>query len=269
MALTSPFWALSLAAGSREVAGGLYSIGGMWAVGLAALATKIIYREPFRELHLACGPYKYLLWGFLLPVFYAAPVYMLAWITGLRDFPNLQQLEATLAGYGITEIRGVLPWALFASLGVVAGIAAALGEEIGWRGFLLPETMKRTTMPRAVLFVGLIWAAWHSPTILFADYGARTPLWLGLPCFTVMAVALTAQMAWLWLRSGSIWPAVMLHASHNFWIQGVFDPITPSTAGPQFLLGEFGIGVAMSSTATAILLHLLAHPSTSMNHKPA
>ena len=103
-------------------------------------------------------------------------------------------------------------------------------------------------------------AAWHFPTILFADYAGGTPLWTGIPCFTVLAIALTFQMAWLWFRSGSIWPAVMLHGSHNFWVQGLLDPVTPPVAGPQYLLGEFGIGMAITSTVAAVLLHWLHRP---------
>ena len=260
VASSTPFWALILAAGTRDAGGGLYSIGGMWAVGLAAVGTKIIFREPVRELYLAWGPHRYVLWGLVLPVMYAVPVYALAWATGLREMPEFQRVEAMVAGYGIRGMHGVLPWAALAVLGVAAAAAAALGEEIGWRGFLFPETLKRTTAPRAGLAVGLAWAAWHFPTILFADYASGTPLWTGIPCFTVLAIALTFQMAWLWFRSGSIWPAVMLHGSHNFWIQGLLDPVTPPVAGPQYLLGEVGIGMAITSTLAAVLLHWLHRP---------
>ena len=37
------------------------------------------------------------------------------------------------------------------------------GEEIGWRGYLLPRLSGRVGLPAASLIVGVIWACWHLP----------------------------------------------------------------------------------------------------------
>jgi membrane protease YdiL (CAAX protease family) len=79
------------------------------------------------------------------------------------------------------------------------------------------------------LISGVIWSVWHYPILFFADYNASTPAWYGAACFTVMVVGLSFAFAWMRLKSGSLWTAVLLHASHNLFIQRVFDPLTTDT----------------------------------------
>jgi membrane protease YdiL (CAAX protease family) len=46
--------------------------------------------------------------------------------------------------------------------------------------------------------------------------------------------------AWIRLKSGSVWPAVLLHASHNAVIQSFLDPLTTQHTWTNYLIGEFG-----------------------------
>jgi uncharacterized protein len=48
--------------------------------------------------------------------------------------------------------------------GMFTGVAAAAGEEIGWRAFLVPELAKVLPFTGVALVSGLIWAAWHYPS---------------------------------------------------------------------------------------------------------
>ena len=63
---------------------------------------------------------------------------------------------------------------------------------------------------------------WHFPELIFADYNSGTPWWFGMTCFAVMVVSLSVIMSWIRLRTGSVWAAAILHASHNTFIQGFF-----------------------------------------------
>jgi hypothetical protein len=54
------------------------------------------------------------------------------------------------------------------------------------------------------------------------------------------------------LKSGSLWTGVLLHASHNLFIQGFFDPLTTDTGRTKYIIGEFGAGLALVSIAFAI-----------------
>jgi membrane protease YdiL (CAAX protease family) len=75
------------------------------------------------------------------------------------------------------------------------------------------------------MITGFIWAIWHYPVILFADYHGASPAWFYVPLLTVMLPFLSFVWTWLRIKSKSIWPCVFLHASHNTIIQQFFDPL--------------------------------------------
>ncbi|MEV0719220.1 type II CAAX endopeptidase family protein [Asanoa sp. NPDC050611] len=86
------------------------------------------------------------------------------------------------------------------------------GEEFGWRSYLQQRTGRNPA--RAALVTGLVWAAWHYPLVLtdYADYA--NPV-LGLVSWTLLIVAQAVILAWLFLRSGSVWVACVAHAGNN------------------------------------------------------
>lgn len=91
---------------------------------------------------------------------------------------------------------------------------AAAGEEIGWRGFLLPRLLPLGALP-AIVIMGIVWALWHAPLILLGYNYPDGPRWLALLCMSGMCVALGACLAWLRLRTGSIWPCALFHGAIN------------------------------------------------------
>jgi uncharacterized protein len=94
-----------------------------------------------------------------------------------------------------------------ATFTVIRDFATVIGEEIGWRGFLVPELAKKHGFPVTAMITGFIWAIWHYPVILFADYHGASPAWFYVPLLTVMLPFLTFVWAWLRLKSKSIGPA--------------------------------------------------------------
>jgi uncharacterized protein len=56
------------------------------------------------------------------------------------------------------------------------------------------------------------------------------------------------------LRSGSLWPAAILHGSHNLFIQSIFTPLTRDTGPTKYIIDEFGIGLVVTITIAAIVL---------------
>lgn len=92
-----------------------------------------------------------------------------------------------------------------------------LGEEFGWRGYLLPKLLPLGTR-RALLAHGAIWGIWHWPVIAMGhNYGLDYPgaPWAGLLAMVLFTVAAGVVLGWLTLRSGSVWPAVLGHAMIN------------------------------------------------------
>lgn len=139
------------------------------------------------------------------------------------DFANLSGFRQALAeqagAAGAAEIPlpvGALIAIQVAALPVAAfvNLIPALGEELGWRGWLLPRLMPLGTLP-ALLVSGVIWGLWHAPLILLGYNYPDAPGWLGLTAMVGMCVVVGAVFGWLRLRSGSVWPAALAHAAFN------------------------------------------------------
>jgi membrane protease YdiL (CAAX protease family) len=245
---SSVFWIPVIRAGNITIGGGLYVLGLMWSPGLAAIVTRLVTQRNLRGMGWKPRTWALLGVAYALPLLYALPVYLVAWGADLGAFaPSKWQVQP-----GLTPVTGVL---LIATAGLIGMIISATGEEIGWRGLLVPELAKITGFRNVALISGVIWAAWHVPLIVGANYrAAETPLVFGLACFTIMVVALSFLLAWITLRSGSFWPAALMHAAHNLFVQSVFDYATEDTAKTNWLTGEFGIGLALTIALAAWML---------------
>lgn len=89
----------------------------------------------------------------------------------------------------------------------------AFGEEIGWRGWLLPSLLPLGTWP-ALLLSGAIWGLWHSPLILLG-YNFAQPNLFGVAMMIAGCTVYGVLIGWLRLRTGSIWPSVFAHGAFN------------------------------------------------------
>lgn len=256
MLFSGVFDAFVIHAGRMEAGNLLYVTGSMWSPALAAFLTKRLFGEKIRDLPWSWGNSRYEWLAYFIPIAYALPVYLVAWTTGLGEF-NRSFLSRVAQDFGCPNFSPSLTLALFvlltATLGMVGKTSRALGEEIGWRGFLVPELSKVVGFPLIGLISGLMWAVYHYPILLFADYNAGTPAWFGLSCFTVGVVAESFILAWLALRSRSLWPAAILHASHNLFIQSIFTPLTQDTIWTKYFIDEFGVGLVLTTLVAAFI----------------
>lgn len=95
-----------------------------------------------------------------------------------------------------------------------------LGEEVGWRGFLLPYLLERYSPLNSSLILGLVWASWHLPNFLLANYPHYR---LPYSAFVVMTLAFSVIFTWFYLNTaGNLVVAVIFHAALNlFSLDGV------------------------------------------------
>ncbi len=254
LALSSVFWILIIKSGHVGGGGGFYVAALMWCPASAALLTCKILGRDVKTLGWKWQP-RFEVMSYLIPLGYATVAYVIVWITGLGGFYNKQFVTAVGNRFGLGHLPAWVAIAMYFVLagttGVIRGCATALGEEIGWRGFLVPELAKRTSFTATALISGAIWAMWHYPILIFADYNAGTPTWYSLTCFTVMVIGLGFVFAWMRLKSGSLWTGVVLHASHNLFIQAFFDPITTDTGKTKYITSEFGAALAVTVLVVA------------------
>jgi membrane protease YdiL (CAAX protease family) len=103
----------------------------------------------------------------------------------------------------------------FLVLGFAAGAFAGFFEEFGWTGFAYPRMRARFGALGGALLLGLLWGLWHFPV---ADsLGAASPHGRYWPeffaAFVAALVALRVLIAWVYVNTGSLRMAQLLHAS--------------------------------------------------------
>src|SRR5262245_16853284 len=145
----------------------------------------------------------------------------------------------------------VINLALAATVVAVFSARMAAGEEIGWRGYMLTRLID-ASVPRPVLVSGVIWGLWHVPLILGGVYLPGPPPILSALFWIVVATSASFVFARLRLETGSIWPAIALHAAWNSIIQVAFDPASTGP-GATLWVGESGIIVMLTMIAAAVV----------------
>ena len=237
-ALSAIFYYFIISAGSMEAGGGVYVRWLIWCPGIAALSTRLLLHKNIRGFGWGWGKSRYQLIAYFLPIGYGFFAYGFIWLSGLGGIK-----DDFSRNYG-----------LFVVVGTLMSSILALGEEIGWRGLLVAKLYEVTSFTKTALISGVIWAFWHYPVLIFADYNAGTPTWYRLTCFTVLALCASFVLAWLRLKSGSVWTAVLFHASHNLYIQSFFDPLTTDTGITAYIKGEFGAALVITGLILAFIV---------------
>ncbi|WP_280401512.1 CPBP family intramembrane glutamic endopeptidase [Nocardia carnea] len=120
------------------------------------------------------------------------------------------------------------------------------GEEFGWTAYLRDRLLPGR--PVATTFAtGLIWGIWHWP-LPWVGYlgagGSATDAFLAMLMWLPLSIELEFLIGWLWARSGSVWPAAVLHGGSNLVL----------AAGLEVFVGDAG-----PSGATTTLLMCAAY----------
>ncbi len=225
--------------GSIKAGGGLFVFIVMWSPGISAILTLLLTRQSLKTIKWNLGKLKYILSAYLVPMLYVSLAYIPLWLIG---FYNTEK-ELTLKSIAIPL------------LGVFVNIIAVLGEEIGWRGFLFPKLEKKMSFTKSALITGFIWAIWHTPALLFTEYGSEAPWYTALPFFVITLTAISLPMSYLCKKANSFWPAVLFHAAHNAFIQAFYDPFTIKNEISIYLIGETGLSLVIVSLIMLFIFH--------------
>ena len=208
----------------------------MWTPGLVGLFLSIMFGGKLKDIGFRLGSWRYYLLAYAVPAGTAILILASLIAFGFGKF----EMSASL----IEKKGGVAP-ALLAILvnailiGGFFGFVSGLGEEIGWRGFLHSKLMD-LRIPHPFLITGAIWAVWHWPLILFADYATSDKPVLSLLMFSFMAMSLSVFMGWLRERSGSVFTSGLVHGTHNLWIQAIYPAFLAKGPLDPYLGGESG-----------------------------
>lgn len=213
----------------------------MWAPGLAALLISAFSFRGLRSLGWHLGPWWTWVAALVLPWVYVVSAYGGFVVAGAGEWDQALWLQRMVR----------FPYAL-------AGAAfLALGEELGWRGFLQPKFAQISSHRRAVAMVAVVWGLWHVPVIVWGGYNGGTPLVWSLVCFSLAVAGGSLILGVLRLCGGSVWVCALYHAAHNLLIQGIFHPTVKGDQA-RWWLGEFGIGLTGLLLLTGLIFWVWA-----------
>jgi membrane protease YdiL (CAAX protease family) len=127
----------------------------------------------------------------------------------------------------------IMPLILLFSFG---GFIRIIGEEYGWRGYLLPEMIKSRKYMNfvyGILLVGLIWTIYHVPffTFLSPQTLALNEMFFSLLGSFGVFFGATLAMAWAYLKTHNLWPALSLHYLWNIINPQITGNIYSNTQG--------------------------------------
>ena len=93
-------------------------------------------------------------------------------------------------------------------------LGGSLGEELGWRGFLLPALLRKRSPLEASIILAVVGGWWHLPIDLHAGFGITGPGAILVRILFLVPVSIL--FTWFYLRSkGSVLIAILLHTSVN------------------------------------------------------
>ena len=220
----------------------------MFTPTLASVIARLTLREGFGDVSFRLGGRRGvegMLLALIQPIIVGSIAYGVAWSVGLAAFVP--------PAFGLLFLAEL-------SIQFVAQLIGGVGEEIGWRGYMLTRLID-AGVPYPVLVSGLIWGGWHLPPLLSGLYYTGPNVYLSALLFMVAVTVLAWFYAQLRLTTGSIWPAIILHGAGNAILHNAFDA---STRGAQanLWIGESGILVTLAMIAVSVLLIRVWRPAT-------
>jgi membrane protease YdiL (CAAX protease family) len=161
------------------------------------------------------------------------------------------------AAFGVVRFSGLAGGvgADLARLALTIAVFAVvfLGEEIGWRGYLLFRLAEVTSGRRAALLTGAFHAAFHLPLLLLTTtYQSAGSRWIVVPTVMVTLTLAGVWYGWLRLWSGSIWPVSLSHSAFNNIVETVggaaiaTSPVTMAYVTTETGLATMGIMVVVA-----------------------
>jgi membrane protease YdiL (CAAX protease family) len=214
----------------------------MWCPAVAAIVTRFVFQRNLRGFGFRIGELRWWLLAMVIPMAVGLVMFGTAWVSGIAPFLS-DKAGAMLA---LPVLQGLL-------VAIGFNIVSATGEELGWRGLLVPELGRFTEFSQIAIISAFVWFCWHVPVMLAGGYSGPGGLGYSMVMFFLAMIGGSTLFAWIRLRSGSIWPPVLLHALDNFFTQEFYPVLTATTAAGGAMLGEFGWYVVLISIVIGLV----------------
>jgi len=254
LAVSFGFEALIIANGGVRNFGLLWIVALMCIPGVLSIVLRLILKSGFGDVGFRIGKGRYYLYAMAIPLLLALLVALISAAFDIRNFSPVSLEQFTQLGPTLLSVLGL-------------GLIGALGEEVGWRGFLLPK-MISGGIKNPYLLSGLVWASWHLPLIAFGGfYQADNALLMAL-IYGVGILAMSYVFSELRVRSGSVWVAAIVHAAHNFFFQFMVPVLLLTVPGSRsdlwdMVTGDTGLSIAvLYASAHLVFRHVVRRHKT-------
>jgi len=228
----------------------------MFVPGISSLATRALTKEGFADMHLEPhfkGNANIYLLAWVMPTFLiaaGAAVYFLIFPRqftadiGKSAFIDMIAFESAepMAAFSLSLPAILALCAAALAVGPLVNFIPSLGEELGWRGYLLPKLLVFCGPVKSSVISGAVWGLWHAPMVAMGlKYGFHYPFapFSGMAAMAVVCFFVGAIENYTYLRTKSVIPAVILHGAFNAVCEA---PGLVVLAGANPLLGPKPIG---------------------------
>ncbi|MGO9454898.1 MAG: lysostaphin resistance A-like protein [Candidatus Binataceae bacterium] len=201
----------------------IFATAGMYFPAIAALVVRFaVLKEDLRDTTLLRpGRFRCYLWAWLLFPFLIITTVLLDVFSGAAH-PDwaFDHLRMMFSAAGQPPPRDLMHFALgqlatAAIIGPPLHALTTIGEELGWRDFLLRHLVRMGFGQwMALIASGVVWGLWHIPVILLGLEYVEHPI-IGVPMFVIYAILVGIIIGWLQLASGSVWVSALAHGSIN------------------------------------------------------
>ena len=151
------------------------------------------------------------------------------------------------AAFGVVRFPGLGAVSVSGGLNIVVGVVIStfvfLGEEIGWRGYLLFRLAEVTSGRKAAILTGAFHGIFHLPLLLLTTtYQSAGQRWIVVPMVMITITLAGVWYGWLRLSSGSIWPVCLSHSVFNNVMESLAGvAIVTSAATMAYVTTETGV----------------------------
>lgn len=231
----------------------------MMMPSLSVLITTLITKSSFKEIWIKPNfkkNIKYYIIGYFSPViliilgavlyFIIFPSHLdLSMNTGLSNLKlQLQSLGQVVPSDSELKSTMIIQLLVGILLSPILNFIPCLGEELGWRGYLLPKLAENNSYFKSSLICSIIWGIWHAPMIAMGhNYGTG---YIGAPFLGIFAMILFCMATgsifnYIAIKTKSCIPAIFAHGSLNGFASA--SVIFLNVPSPNMFIGPVPTGI--------------------------
>lgn len=251
-ALCSNLW---LIGGYASPYKSIYILICMTLPALSAIIITLYNKKPLSSLLISpkfTGNKKYYLLAWLTPMVAIIVGGLAYFIVFPSEFDLSMSLYLKSMAYELggnisnEEIKGIMVTRFICAITIelLISFISLMGEEIGWRGFLLKNLCEKYSYLKSTIITGIIWGLWHTPMILMGHHFGLEYIgypFTGILAMTVFCIFSGSFLSLLTLKTNSCIPAAIAHGVIN----GAGSYVTIFLSNPNFnpLIGPTAMGI--------------------------